>query len=246
MKVVVTGAAHGLGRALANAVLARGDALIVVDLDSTALSEIDGAHPLALDLTNQGAASAIADHGPIDLIIHCAGISGTGPFERIPSDRHRAILALNFEAPVQITCALLASGAMSAKSTHAFVGSLSTFTGYPGAVSYAASKDGLASFARSLNKALPAGQRASCIFPGPMATDHAARHAPDNTEKTVAARQDPAEAAELILKALDAGKQTIVPGGKARALALAGRLVPNLMARALKKGLYDKMDDPLL
>ncbi|MEO0485680.1 MAG: SDR family NAD(P)-dependent oxidoreductase [Pseudomonadota bacterium] len=246
MKVVITGAAHGLGRALTEAVIARGDDVIAVDHDDQALGQINGAISLALDLTGAHSADAIAAHGPIDLIIHCAGISGTGPFEQIPTDRHRAIIALNFEAPVQITCALLAQGALSATSTHAFVGSLSTYTGYPGAVSYAASKDGLASFARSLNAALPKGQRAACIFPGPMATDHAARYAPENSAKTVAARQSPADAATLILAALDAGKTTIVPGAKARALALAGRLAPTLMARALKKGIYDKLSDPKL
>ncbi|MEM9436846.1 MAG: SDR family NAD(P)-dependent oxidoreductase, partial [Pseudomonadota bacterium] len=183
MRTVITGAANGLGRALALACHGRGDRVLAVDYDERALSDLP-TETLALDLTVTDAAQMIADRGPIDLIIHCAGISGTGPFERIPPEHHEKIIKLNFEAPMTITSVLLAHGAMSEASTHAFVGSLSSFTGYPGAVSYAASKDGLASFARSLDKSLPKGQSAACIFPGPLATEHAARYAPENSAKT--------------------------------------------------------------
>ncbi|MEO1704484.1 MAG: SDR family NAD(P)-dependent oxidoreductase [Pseudomonadota bacterium] len=246
MTTVITGAANGLGRALALAAAIRGDDILAVDHDEAALGEL-GLPSLALDLTAQDAAERLAEAAaPISLIIHSAGISGTGPFEAIPAAHHARILKLNFEAPVAITCHLLAVGAMAQRSTHAFVGSLSTFTGYPGAVSYAASKDGLASFAGSLRKALPKGQTAAIIYPGPMATDHAARYAPDNSEKTVAARQKPEEAADIILKGLAAGRHTIIPGAKAKLLATAGRAAPGTISKALKRGLYDKIPEPKL
>ncbi|MEM8592456.1 MAG: SDR family NAD(P)-dependent oxidoreductase [Pseudomonadota bacterium] len=245
MTCVVTGAAHGLGRALVLALVKRSEKVLAVDFDAEALETLP-CETATIDLTAPNAAEIIARAAPISLIIHCAGISGTGPFEAIPADHHAKILALNFEAPSRITCELLARGAMAPQSTHAFVGSLSTYTGYPGAVSYAASKDGLASFAASLNKALPRGQNAACIFPGPLATEHAARYAPDNSEKTRAARQDPSETAELILKALDTRKSRIFPGPKARILALLGAVAPTLLGKALKRGLYDRLPTPKL
>ncbi|MEM6896947.1 MAG: SDR family NAD(P)-dependent oxidoreductase, partial [Pseudomonadota bacterium] len=224
---------------------ARGDTVLAVDHDGEALKAVNGA-TLTLDLTAPDAAAQIAEAAPIQRILHVAGISGTGAFETLPSAHHAKIIELNFEVPLRLTAALLAQRAMAKEAQHVFVGSLSTFTGYPGAVSYAASKDGLASFAASLNAALPKGQSAACVFPGPLATDHAARYAPDNSAKTVAARQDPYEAAGLILKALDRGQRVIIPGAKAQALAWAGRLAPNTMARLLKKALFDKMDHPRL
>ncbi|MCH2078579.1 MAG: SDR family NAD(P)-dependent oxidoreductase [Rhodobacteraceae bacterium] len=245
MITVITGAANGLGRALALASHERGEDVLAIDLDAQSLETLPTKW-IALDLTSADAAARIASESPISRIIHSAGISGTGPFESIPAEHHARILALNLEAPVAITCALLRAQAMAPGATHAFVGSLSTYTGYPGAVSYAASKDGLASFAASLRKSLPDGDHAACIFPGPMATNHAARYAPDNSEKTVAARQSTEEAAALILKGLDARKAVIVPGGKARLMATVCKLAPGLAGRLLKKALYEKLTEPRL
>ncbi|MEL6915512.1 MAG: SDR family NAD(P)-dependent oxidoreductase [Pseudomonadota bacterium] len=245
MRTVITGGANGLGRALALAAQAAGHEVVAVDHAEAALSELPVAG-LALDLTGADAPARIAALGPIDLIIHSAGISGTGPFEAIPPEHHARILDLNFRAPLAITAHLLAEGALAQGSTHAFVASLSRFTGYPGAVSYAASKDGLASFARSLDKALPRGQRAAVIYPGPLATEHAARYAPDNSARTVAARLDPARAAEIILKGLAQGRRTIIPGGKAKLMAAAGVLAPGPVGRLLRKGLYEKLPEAKL
>ncbi|MEM6275568.1 MAG: SDR family oxidoreductase [Pseudomonadota bacterium] len=245
MTTIVTGAAHGLGRALARAIHAGGQPVLAVDYDKAALATLP-CGTLHLDLTDDAAPAALAAHGPISCIIHSAGISGTGPFEAIPPHHHARILALNLEAPMRITCALLAAKAMERDGIHAFVGSLSTFTGYPGAVSYAASKDGLASFARSLAKALPKGQHAACIFPGPMATDHAARYAPENSAKTVAARQPVEDAARIILKGLADRRPVIIPGAKATLLARMGQLAPGLTGKALRKGLYEKLTEPRL
>ncbi|MEM1303128.1 MAG: SDR family NAD(P)-dependent oxidoreductase, partial [Pseudomonadota bacterium] len=183
---------------------------------------------------------------PVSCIIHCAGISGTGRFQDIPADHHARILAVNLTAPLQITAALLAANACAATARHVFVGSLSTFTGYPGATSYAASKDGLASFARSLNKSLPRGMSAHCAFPGPMRTDHAARYAPDNSAETVARRQTPEDAADLILRGVARRQRIILPGAKAKGFALAARLAPRMVEGALVKSLFSGLRTPRL
>ncbi|MEM6477472.1 MAG: SDR family NAD(P)-dependent oxidoreductase [Pseudomonadota bacterium] len=246
MTQVITGAAHGLGRALALALIEQGRPVFAIDADGDALRTLPCDH-LRIDLLDHSAARQIMQAlkaSKISRIIHCAGISGTGPFEALPAEHHAKIIALNFEAPVRLTCALLAAEAFTRDAQHVFVGSVSSFTGYPGAVSYAASKDGLASFAGSLDKALPKGQRASCVFPGPMATDHAARYAPDNSPKTIAARQAPEEAARLILKAVDKGRRKIVPGVKAKAFAALGTFAPALTGKLLKKSLFDQLPTP--
>lgn len=243
MTCVVTGAAHGLGRALALRLKDDGESLLAIDRDAGALDAL-GVPYLAIDLLEPCAADRIATAAPITRIIHSAGISATGAFESIPAAHHACVIDLNFTVPMALTCRLLELGAFAPDAQHVFIGSVSTYTGYPGAVSYAASKDGLASFAASLSKALPKGQSASCVFPGPMATDHAARYAPSNDAKTVAARQDPAEAAEQILRNLARGKRRILPGGKAKAFAFLGRVAPRLTGRMLRRSLYEKLTEP--
>ncbi|WP_147125252.1 SDR family NAD(P)-dependent oxidoreductase [Shimia ponticola] len=248
MTTVITGAANGLGRALALACIERGESVLAIDLDAAALAEIDGAQPLAFDLTAPDAAQSIiaALETPVACIIHCAGISGTGRFEDIPAEHHARIMALNFTAPVQITAALLAANACAPTAKHVFVGSLSTFTGYPGATSYAASKDGLSSFTHSLRKSLPRGMSSHCVYPGPLRTDHAARYAPDNSEATVARRQSPEEAAALILTAMDRRRRAIFPGWKTRAFAFAGRILPGPVGRTLRQSLFETLKEPKL
>lgn len=245
MITIITGAAQGLGKALTLAIHAQGKPVLAVDRDKAALASLP-CDTLHLDITSGEAPDALAAYAPISCIIHSAGISGTGPFEAIPAQHHVRILALNLEAPIRITCALLAAQAMAPDGIHAFVGSVSSFTGYPGAVSYAASKDGLASFAHSLSKALPDGQHAACIYPGPMATDHAARYAPENSDKTVAARQPVEDAARVVLKGLAARRRIIIPGAKATLMARMGQIAPGLTGRALRKGLYEKLTEPRL
>jgi len=248
MTVVITGAAHGLGKALVEACVDRGEDVTAVDHDEQALALLDCALTCAIDLTEPSAPQTLIKSlpGPVTMIIHCAGISGTGRFEDIPAEHHKRILALNLMAPMRITSALLTAGHCAPKCRHVFVGSLSSYTGYPGATSYAASKDGLASFAASLGKSLPRGMTAHCVFPGPLRTDHAAKYAPENSAETVARRQSPDKAAALILRALDRRQRKILPGAKAKGFALAARLAPRFVERALVKSLFSGLTTPRL
>src|SRR3546814_989195 len=73
---VVTGSASGIGRAVTDALLARGDRVIGVDLRN--------ADVLADLSTTSGRAEAVAGvlaaaNGPVDVVVACAGISGTSP-----------------------------------------------------------------------------------------------------------------------------------------------------------------------
>lgn len=241
MTTVITGAANGLGYALALACQARGDQVLAIDHDGRGLAQLGLAH-LTLDLTRADAPAQIATAltSPCRLIIHCAGISGTGKFEDIPAAHHAKIMALNLEVPMQITSHLLARKAFAPDARHVFIGSLSSYTGYPGATSYAASKDGLASFARSLNKVEKG--RVHCVFPGPIRTEHAARYAPDNSAKALSRRQSPQDAAHAILRGVSRGHHRLFTSPSTRALAVAGRLMPGLVGRALRRGLFEKMD----
>ena len=246
-KALVTGGASGLGAAFAARLRASGHDLVIADRQ-VPVRDAGTVHvPCDLaDIDGIGALIArLAQGGPYDMVILNAGISATGPFEAIDPQAHERVLAVNAMAPVRIANGLAAAGAIGRGGSLLFISSLSHFTGYPGAASYAAGKDAVAVYARSLRRPFRAhhGIRVACAFPGPLRTDHAARHAPAGAD--AGKRMDPDVAARLILGELARGRGEIVPGAANKIFALAGRIAPKAMTAAMKTIIYDKLDKPV-
>jgi short-subunit dehydrogenase len=121
-----------------------------------------------------------------------------------------------------------------------FLASLSVFTGYPGALGYAASKDGLAAYARSLRAALRKRRiNVLTVFPGPTRTAHARRYSPNNANE--ARRMPPEQLAALIAAAVAARRPRLIPGLPNRIFALLGRTLPRLTEFAMRKTIYDRL-----
>jgi short-subunit dehydrogenase len=139
-----------------------------------------------------------------------------------------------------IAARTLEAGALKPGGAIGFISSLSHFTGYPGAASYAASKDALAVFAASMRKvAMARGVTVTVAFPGPLRTAHAAQHAPKGADASK--RMDPSKAAELILGDLAAGRKSSIPGRANRAVALAGRLTPKPLTALMRRLIYERL-----
>src|SRR5258708_3755779 len=102
----VTGASSGFGRAVAEAVISRGERAVVAARRREALAElaaIDGARvlPISLDVTDAEArkaaiASAIARFGHIDVLANIAGRGSLGAVEEFAPEELRAQMELNF------------------------------------------------------------------------------------------------------------------------------------------------------
>jgi short-subunit dehydrogenase len=120
-----------------------------------------------------------------------------------------------------------------------FLSSLSHYVSYPGAAVYAASKDGLAHYARSLQAALPAAGTLT-VFPGPTRTEHARRYSPDNSREEN--RMPPEDVAAAILRGVTDGRSRLIPGTANRMMALAGHLAPRLLELGMKKMILEKFD----
>jgi len=247
VKALVTGASAGLGRALAEHLAERCDDVIGIDRDRPG-EDAPFAH-WPCDLSDASAIDDLADRlaeaGPFDWLVFNAGISATGPFEAIDPDAYARLIAVNTEAPI-VLCAALAKADALARGGHiVFVSSLSHFTGYPGAAAYAASKDALAVYGKSIRKPFAGsfGVSVSVVCPGPLRTDHAARHAPQGADAEK--RMPPDEAARLILTAAEKGRAMILPGRSTKSLAWAGRLAPGPVTRAMRKIIYEKLDRPV-
>ncbi len=248
---LITGAADGIGRALALRYAQAGYRIVGVDVDKTKAAETEAevkaaggaAHFILCDLSNRDVVEAmlpqLAGYAPFSCVIHNAGISAVGHFEAIPLAQQLAVLRLNLHAPLWLTAVLLQQSWLTATAKFVFLSSLSYFTSYPGAAVYAGSKEGLANYARSL-QAASSGRRCLTVFPGPTRTAHARRYSPDNSRED--GRMPPDVLATAIFQAEQAGKTRLVPGIQNKLIALTGHLFPSLLEWSMKKMILEKLD----
>jgi len=243
LRALVTGAASGLGRALADALSARGDKVLAIDIEP--VDEDSNITSVTADLADRDVVLSLLDRldaeGTFDLVILNAGTNATGRFEAIPTEIYLRLIALNVETPILMTTQLLKSGCLADEASIVFISSLSHKTGYPGGSAYASTKDAIAVFARSIHGTL---RKRYChvltVFPGPIATAHARRHAPPDSSET--GRMPADRLAAAILDAVHRRKSVLYPGPAARAGWLAGTLFPRWTTLFMRKILFDRMD----
>jgi short-subunit dehydrogenase len=252
MQALITGAADGIGRALALRGAQAGYAILGMDIDAERSAQTQAevaAQGKAARFIQANLADAeevtrlvaqLAEEPPLDLLIHNAGINAVGSFGLLPLAQQQAVLAVNLTAPLLLTAGLLRAERLRPGGSIVFVSSLSHYVSYPGAAVYAAAKDGLASYARSLRVALaPQKIHVLTVFPGPTRTAHAHRYSPNNSRE--AKRMPPAELADQILRAVEHRQSTLIPGWSNRLFAIAGRLLPGVVEGAMRKAIYEKV-----
>lgn len=247
-RAMVTGAASGIGRALCEKLIKNGTEVIAIDVKNLELDKKYDSNLLKninIDLINSNSVNQIIEQlsniGKCDLVIHNAGISATGKFEEIDPQAYENLFKLNAAFPMQASIAMAQEDCYADKSNLVFISSLSHATGYPGASVYGASKDAIAVFAKSIRKPFAKkGISVTAVFPGPVRTDHAERHAPKgaNAEK----RMKPEDVAIRILNAASHDSQTLHPGGVAKFTGFLGKIAPNFMTKLMRKIIYDKLD----
>jgi cyclic-di-GMP-binding biofilm dispersal mediator protein len=243
VRALVSGAASGIGQALAERLA--GDGCEIVAVDRSPHSFDWSGTALQADLSDRAAVDRLigqlVDASPFDIVIHNAGTSATGRFEEIPADAYRRLLAVNCEAPMVITSELIRAGALPPGATLIFMASISRHTGYPGASVYAASKDTLAVYARSIRRGLRRrGVHVMTVFPGPVRTAHAERHAPPGAD--AGQRMEPAALADAILRAARRRRTVLYPGRQAMAGRVAGVLLPGWTTGYMRRAIFDKLD----
>ncbi|MBO9394514.1 SDR family NAD(P)-dependent oxidoreductase [Caldilinea sp.] len=249
---VITGAAEGIGYALAMELGMHGYFITGIDVNAARAEEAhrtlaaQGIH-LQFLLGDLGAKddldrliSVLIAGPPIDLLVHNAGVNCVGAFADSDLQEQRRVLDVNVRAPLQLTAALLRAGRIGSGGGLIFISSLSHFVSYPGAAVYAASKDALASYARSLSVALASQNiHVMTVYPGPTRTAHARRYSPDNRRE--AQRMAPERLAAIVYRAYDRRRHTVIPGWGNRFIAELGRWLPGLTEQMMKKTLFDKL-----
>lgn len=252
MRAVITGAADGIGKALAYRFAVAGYEIIGIDRNVTQAYHTQaeltaaGASVLFLpaDLAQETDLKQLLDRltplAPLDLFIHNAGISAIGQFAQLEVAQQQAVIQVNLVAPMYLTAGLLRRQLLNRPSSLVFIASLSHFTGYPGATAYAASKDGLTSYARSLSVALAAeAVQVLTVFPGPTRTAHARRYSPDNRQEH--RRMPPEQVADLIFRAVQYRQRLLIPGWNNRLFAWIGHYLPPVAEFAMKQLIFKKL-----
>ena len=240
---VITGAANGIGEALARRFVRSGYSVTGVDVDAGGAARLErelNARFVVADLgTDAGIARVheqLVHMDGIDVLIHNAGINAAGRFPEVSLALQECVIAVNLYAPMALTAKLLKASRIVPGGSLVFVSSLSHYVSYPGAATYAATKSGLASYARSLSVALaPRGIHVMTVFPGPTRTGHARRYSPDNSREEK--RMAPEDLAEAILRGIRKRKRLVVPGFGNRTAAILGTWFPRIVERVMRRAM---------
>lgn len=110
-RVLVTGASSGIGRAVAEHLMARGHEVWGTSRRPERLASLSGLHPVTLDLTDKAsireAAEAVLADGGVDVLVNNAGSGWIGPMEQADEAELEAQFQILVLGPVQLTRALL-------------------------------------------------------------------------------------------------------------------------------------------
>jgi NAD(P)-dependent dehydrogenase (short-subunit alcohol dehydrogenase family) len=240
---LITGCSTGLGRSLAEAVLARGDNAVVTARQAATVRDLEQAHPgralaLSLDVTDPAQVTEAAQRaeeafGAVDVLVNNAGYGYRAAIEEGDDADVQQLFATNFFGAVAMIKAVLP--AMRARRQGAIVNisSIGARICPPGSGYYAAAKAALEAMTGSLRKELqPLGIAVLAVEPGGFRTDFAGRSLaqsaaaiPDYADTAGKRRKendtvhgtqpgDPAKAAQAII--------TVVESAEPPALLLLG------------------------
>ncbi len=257
---VVTGAASGIGAALAAGLARRGSDLVLLDRDAEGLTAVADAVRAAapqctvttheVDLadvaaTDRVAAVLVAEHPDITLLVNNAGVALGGRFDQVTLEEFDWVMEVNFRAVVRLTHALLPTLTTHPGAHLVVVSSVFGLIAPAGQVAYASSKFAVRGFTEALRHEL-AGQDVgvTCVHPGGIRTRIAESArvgsgvpaAEGEAGKRAFARlltMDPAVAAEQILTAVRRRRPRQLVGWSAVVPDLLVRLAPGSHGRVL-------------
>jgi short-subunit dehydrogenase len=173
-RVLVTGAAGGLGEISAQALAERGATLILTSRNREKLDAIAAALPgaghqvIAADLLADGAIEQVIEQaGEIDVLLANAGEPGRWALEELSAEEVRDVIRINLEVPMQMTRLVIPQMRRRGNGQIVLVASLAGKIAMPESTLYCTTKSGLRTFAWSLRPELArAGVGVTLISPG--------------------------------------------------------------------------------
>jgi short-subunit dehydrogenase len=256
---IVTGAASGIGRAIAHSLARRGCHLALADVNEAGLEETARGAANGVRITRHvldvGDAQAIAafpdivraEHRGIDLLVNNAGVALGGTFEQVSAADFEWLIAINFFGVVRMTRAFLPLLRASDDARIVNISSIFGIIAPPGQTAYSASKFAVRGFSEALRNELRGSSvGVSVVHPGGVATSIARSARRSETAsagelaQTLAAveaklKMPPAEAAEAIVRGVEQRKPRIIVGNDAKVIAMIERFAPVSYWRVLER-----------
>lgn len=232
---LITGCSTGLGRTLAEAVLARGDKLVATARDPSAVNDLLDRYPdtvcaAALDVTREGAAAAavaLAERtfGALDVLVNNAGYGLIAAIEEATPDEYRPMFETNVFGLIETTRAALPALRKAGGGRIVNISSGAGVVGLAGQGFYCGTKFAVEGLSEALAQEVgPLGIAVTIVEPGPFRTEFLGRSISaakaelpvyaGTAGKLRAFRDandgkqtgDPKKAAAIILKAVDSEK----------------------------------------
>jgi short-subunit dehydrogenase len=253
---VITGASSGFGAIFADLLAKRGLSLLLAGRDEARLDAVAqrvrqttgiDVELVVGDLGTESGVDALAarlEGRTVEVLVNNAGFGTYGRFSELDAGREHELVAVNVDALVRLTHAVLPG--MLARGRGGIVNVASTIAFQPGPyqATYGASK----AFVLSLSQALWAETRGSgvtvtALCPGPTRTGFVDALGSDVSHTAIYRRlaaPEPVVAAGL--RGMDKGRAVVVPGWRLRVMATGGRLTPGWLSALIGRRMLRPAD----
>jgi short-subunit dehydrogenase len=245
-RALVTGASSGIGAAIARDLAARGADLVVTARRRAALDQLAGelaaAHRVRVDVVvgDLGRAGAAADvwtaataGGAVDMLVNNAGFGYFRPFADAELARDAELVQLNVASLVELSRRFVEAARPRATRAHLVnIASIAAYQSVPSFAVYAASKAFVRNFTEALHDELRGSPiSATCVCPGGTRTPfHAAAGAGDYGWLANVSMLSAEAVAAASVRAMLAGRRTVIPGVLNKLSCFGVRLVPRVVA----------------
>ena len=242
--VLVTGGARGIGRATAEAFVARGARLVIGDIDEELAREVSGelggrALGLPLDVTSPTSfatcwGEALAAFGRVDVLVNNAGIMPTGSFvdeSETSTDRQ---IAINLKGVIN-GCRLAGRHMGVGGGAVVNIASLAGATGFPGVATYSATKFAVVGLSQALRAEFePLGISLHVVMPGVVRTElSAGMQLPAALRGFVTV--EPGDVARAVVRSVETGRFDSKVPRRLGVLLRSSSFVPDRARRGLER-----------
>ncbi len=250
--IVITGAASGIGEALALGLSQRGARLLLADIDAAGLERVAAAvrahgsvcHTAVTDTGSEAAIYSLAQQalqllGGADMVINNAGVSLLSPVAKLHTDDAHWLMNINFWGVVHGCRAFIPQLSHKPDAVLVNISSIFAMVSVPTQSIYNASKAAVRGFSDGLREELLVpGIDVLCVHPGGIRTNIAntaritdVTMVADTDQEmrdafTRFARTSPTEAANVIIQAMQTRKKRVLIGADAKVMDLLFRVFP--------------------
>ena len=256
---VVTGASSGLGALFAEKLAQRGLPLVLAGRDEARLTEVRqrvqrlapgiDVELVVGDLGSQAgveALVAVLNGRVIDVLVNNAGFGTYGRLSEVDPDRDHDLIAVNVDALVRLTHAVLPGMLARGHGRILNLASTIAFQPAPYQATYGASKAFVLSFSQALwAETRGSGVTVTALCPGPTRTGFVDALDADVSSTAIYGRlASPEPVVAAGLRALDRGRPVVVPGLRNRVMATAASLSPGWVGALISGRMLRPAGDP--